>query len=256
MAVFRFKQFSVSNERAAMKLGTDSVLLGALASMPITPLRALDVGTGTGVVALMLAQRLDDFFKQDSESKGYSDEKQAYVVDAIDIDEPSVQEASLNFKNSPWADSLRAYHYDLKEWEADKPYDLIVSNPPFFDSSLLNPQERKSLARHTLSLSYRDLCAYAQQNLAPEGVLSMILPCEVEKDLIRTAVSFSLYPQSIIRIRTTQKKPPKRIVANFSRSKVECEYKELIMQEAGEYTEQYKSLMKDFLIKYHSSGCE
>lgn len=236
MSVFHFKRFDVSNERAAMKLGTDSVLLGALAGIPDRVERVLDVGTGTGVVALMLAQRLS--IKRVEES---------FFIDAIDIDGPSIEEASENFSHSPWASCLRAEHCALSHWNGK--YDLIVSNPPFFDDSLLNPDSRKSLTRHSISLSYKELCAYASRCLTDNGVLSMILPSDVEKQLMRTAISYSLYPCSVVRVRTTERKPPMRIVVDFGRNRTpDCKISELIMTSSGVFTDQYRSLLDSFLV--------
>ena len=232
MSVFHFKQFDVANDVSAMKLGTDSVLLGACALIPEGVRRVLDVGTGTGVVALMIAQRTGG----------------TAHIDAIDIDAPSVSEAQANFAASPWRGSLRAEHCALGDWPREKEYDLIVSNPPFFDDSLLNPDSRVSAARHTLSLSYRDLCAYASETLSEDGVLAMVLPAETQKALVRTAVSFSLYPRQITLIRTTERKPVRRIVACFTKRRCECSEVEVTMMEGGEYTTRYRSLVETFLL--------
>ncbi len=234
MSVFRFKRFDVSNSRSAMKLGTDSVLLGSCAPVSPQVKRVLDVGTGTGVVALMLAQRL-------SENGG------GFKIEAIDIDEPSVGEAGENFANSPWAENLSAQRCALSDWPG-KEYDMIVSNPPFFDDSLLNPDERLSEARHTVSLSYRELCEYASVALAGKGILSMVLPKDVQRSLVRVAASFGLYLLECVDVRTTSAKPEKRMVVSFSRERVQPCFKELVMMEKGEFTAQYRALMEPFLI--------
>ena len=218
MSLFRFKEFELSNERAAMKLGTDSVLLGACVHVDGVK-SVLDVGTGTGVVALMIAQR--------------TDESSRPLIEAIDIDLPSVEEAKENFENSPWADRLRVFHSALQDYPL-KEYELIVSNPPYFDNSLLNPDSRKSGARHTFSLSYIDILDYARQSLSPQGRLALILPAEEEKRLIRAAVSYSLYPRSILRLRTVERKSPKRIVIEFSKIRTETMISELTMSQDGE----------------------
>ena len=235
MSVFRFKRFDVSNSRSAMKLGTDSVLLGSYAPVASSVKKVLDVGTGTGVVALMLAQRL-------SEKDG-----DGFRIEGIDIDEPSVVEASENFANSPWAGNLSAERCALSNWPG-KEYDLIVSNPPFFDDSLLNPDERLSEARHTVSLSYRELCEYASGALAGDGILSMVLPKDVQKPLIRVAASFGLYLFECVDVRTTSAKAAKRMVISFSKVKRDWQKKELVMMENGDYTAQYRALMEPFLI--------
>ena len=234
MSVFRFKRFDVSNSRSAMKLGTDSVLLGSCAPVGPCVKKVLDVGTGTGVVALMAAQRLSAYGED-------------FKIEGIDIDEPSVIEASENFADSPWAGNLSAERCPLSNWPG-KEYDLIVSNPPFFDDSLLNPDSRQSTARHTLTLSYRDLCAFASSHLSCSGTLCMVLPKEVEKDLLRVAASFSLFPREEVEVRTTSGKAAKRMVISFSKVKKDWQKKELVMMENGSYTAQYRALMEPFLI--------
>lgn len=234
MGVFRFKRFEVSNSFSAMKIGTDSVLLGSCAPVAPGAKRVLDVGTGTGVVALMLAQRLSDYGED-------------FRIEGIDIDEASAAEAEGNFKASPWSENLSAEKCALSSWE-EKEYDLIVSNPPFFDDSLLNPDERKSVARHTKSLSYRELCEYAARTLSSEGLLSMVLPKDVQKDLVRVAASFGLYLSECVDVRTTSTKPVKRMITSFSRDKLQPCSRELVMMEKGEYTAQYRALMEAFLV--------
>ena len=233
MSLFRFKEFELSNERAAMKLGTDSVLLGACVDVDGVK-SVLDVGTGTGVVALMIAQR--------------TDESSRPLIEAIDIDLPSVEEAKENFENSPWADRLRVFHSALQDYPL-KEYELIVSNPPYFDNSLLNPDSRKSGARHTFSLSYIEILEYARQSLSLQGRLALILPAEEEKRLIRAAVSYSLYPRSILRLRTVERKSPKRIVIEFSKIRTETMISELTMSRDGEYTPEYRKLVEAFMLK-------
>lgn len=233
MSVFRFKKFELSNERAAMKLGTDSVLLGACVDVQGIK-NVLDIGTGTGVVALMIAQRTEGELQPQ--------------IDAIDIDLPSVEEAKENFENSPWADRLRVYHSALQHFPK-KEYELIFSNPPFFDDSLLNPDARKSAARHSFSLSYRDILEYASEALSAEGRLALILPAEVEKNLIRVAASYSLFPLSILRVRTVERKAPKRIVIEFSKIRNETKISDLTMSRDGEFTPEYRKIVEAFLLK-------
>ena len=215
-----------------MKLGTDSVLLGACVDVDGVK-RVLDVGTGTGVIALMIAQRTEGELQPQ--------------IDAIDIDLPSVEEAKENFENSPWADRLRVFHSALQDYPL-KEYELIVSNPPYFDNSLLNPDSRKSGARHTFSLSYIDILEYASEALSAEGRLALILPAEVEKNLIRVAASYSLFPLSILRVRTVERKSPKRIVIEFSRIKTETQISDLTMNRDGEFTPEYRKLVEAFLL--------
>ena len=142
MSVFRFKKFEVRNEKSAMKVNTDGVLLGIAAPVNSSDSNILDIGTGTGTIALILAQRLHD-------TCGITDN---VSIAGIDIDAPAAEEAGINFSNSPWADSLTAKNISLEDFSAetgDRKFDLIVSNPPYYDASLTNPDARKTTARHT-----------------------------------------------------------------------------------------------------------
>lgn len=212
MQVFRFRQFSVRNEMSAQKVGTDGVLLGAAATLPGTSdgrMAVLDIGTGTGLVALMLAQRLFGL------GKGFN-------ITGIDIDAPSVAEAAANFAASPWAGSLSAVQVSLNAYASPAPLGLIVSNPPFYDNSLPAPEGRRNSARHTDTLSFKEICAFAGENLTSDGRLSMILPAADERGLLRYAASFGLFPAMLLRIRTVASKPPRRLIAEFVRSRADA----------------------------------
>lgn len=235
-SLFKFKRFELSNERSALKVGTDAVLLGAAMTLDASERRLLDIGTGTGVIALMAAQRLAE----------YSDSE--FHIDAIDIDAPSAQEAEENFSSSPWAEHLSCRHIALQHLGGTSLYDHIFSNPPYFDSSLRNPDERESNARHTDALSYREICAFAAERLADGGRLSLILSADCEKMLVRTAASFGLFPFRLLDIRTTVRKPVKRLIAEFSREKRPPVRSELVLQEGSARSEAYSNLTKDFYL--------
>lgn len=238
MGTFRFKHFNVVNERSAMKVNTDGVLLGA--SMTICPSdrKVLDIGTGTGTIALMAAQRMP--------------EAEGKRIDAIDIDEPSASEAAANFSSSPWASHMKAFNMSLKDFShiLSDAYDLICSNPPYFEDSLTAPDERKSTARHTSDgLSYRDIFEYAADHLNEGGRVSMVLPSDQETALCRYARMCGFHLFRMIRVRTVVRKAPSRIIAEFSMTRPE-EVKEniLTIQNEGKYTEEYLSLMHDFYL--------
>ena len=243
MGVFRFKKFEVVNERSAMKVNTDGVLLGA--SMTILPSdRAmLDVGTGTGTIALMAAQRLSSVILNEVKNPR---------IDAIDIDEASASEASANFINSPWNSILKAHHLPLEEFaaSAETVYDLIFSNPPYFEDSLTAPDERKSTARHTSDgLSYRDIFEFAKDRLSENGRVSLVLPADQEAALTRYARMCGLYLFRILRVRTVPRKAPSRIIAEFSRTRcAELSEELLTIQDEGKYTQEYLSLTGDFYL--------
>lgn len=239
MSIFRFKRFEIRNELSPMKVNTDGVLLGAAVSIRKDMKTVVDIGTGTGTVALMVAQRLSDAGAMD------------FSILGIDIDAPSAEEASENFAASPWGNNMKAEHAALSDLERrDSRFDLIVSNPPYFDKSLNNPDGRKNTARHTSEggLSYRSLVVYASEKLTENGLLSIILPSSERMALLRYAASFGLYPSKILSIRTTEKKEPSRIIAEFSRKRVECSEEQLTIYSEGAASEEYRSLTKYFYI--------
>ena len=242
MNVFRFKKFEVVNERSAMKVNTDGVLLGAAMTVRATDRKLLDIGTGTGTIALMGAQRLDELAPGD------------YSVDAIDLDQVSIEEAQLNFSRSPWGNFMQACHASLDDFSLslgeDVRYDLIFSNPPYFEDSLLAPVERRSNARHTSTgLSYRELLDFAAARLSSDGRISIVLPAEQEQALCRHARMNGLNLFRILRIRTVERKMPGRIVAEFSRSRCEALEEELLtILNEGKYTQEYLSLTHDFYL--------
>ena len=251
MGVFRFKKFNVVNERSAMKVNTDGVLLGAAMTIMPSDRRLLDIGTGTGTIALMAAQRVV------GEILGLAgnDGAQAVievVIDAIDIDEPSAAEAAMNFGQSPWAGNLCAHNMSLEEFAQtlDAKYDLIFSNPPYFEDSLTAPDERKSTARHTSDgLSYRDIFEFAKVRLAGNGRVSFVLPADQEAALCRYGRMCGLHLFRILRIRTVPRKAPSRIVAEFSFERNgEVQDEILTIQNEGQYTQEYLSLTKDFYL--------
>jgi len=254
MSIFRFKRFSVSNELSSMKVNTDGVLLGAVATIAPSDNIILDAGTGTGTIALMLAQRYDEKF-------GLSGKQ----LIGIDIDALAAKEAKANFEASTWAANLVAVETSLQAFSAErcrcassaigpsprqsKKFDLIVSNPPFFENSLKNPDLRRTQARHSDSLSYRDLLEFAQINLSQAGRFSIILPYEQENDLLRYAGMCNLFPYRLFRIRTTPRKQVSRLIAEFSFERIAITEEELtIHKEGGEYLSDYQNLTSPFYL--------
>jgi tRNA1Val (adenine37-N6)-methyltransferase len=243
MSIFRFKKFEVVNKRSAMKVNTDGVLLGALMTILPDDRMLLDIGTGTGTIALMAAQRLT--------GPGF--------IHAIDIDEPSATEAAMNFRNSPWGGILQAHHASLDDFEAvlrnesessEQMFDLIFSNPPYFDNALQAPEERRNAARHTSTgLSYREVLDFASRRLTENGRVAMVLPAAVELDLTRHARMNGLHLHKIARIRTVPRKAPKLIVAEFSRCRADVLQDSILtIQNEGQYTQEYLSLTHDFYL--------
>ena len=263
MSVFRFKKFNVVNERSAMKVNTDGVLLGAVMTIRPSDRRLLDIGTGTGTIALMAAQRVmgipdqvgDDGVKVGDDGVMVEDDVPGgVVIDAIDIDEPSATEAAANFGNSPWAAALKAHLASLEDFavgmHSQTGYDLIFSNPPYFDNALQAPEERRNAARHTSTgLSYREILDFASVHLTEQGRVALVLPADTERELTRHARMCGLHLYKITRIRTVPRKSPTRIIAEFSRQRTDSpEDIILTIQNEGQYTQEYLSLTKEFYL--------
>ncbi len=247
MRTFRFKRFEVRNEKSAMKVNTDGVLLGAAVPIDSSCIDVLDIGTGTGTIALMLAQRISDRIPEWEKN---------VTVTSIDIDKDAAEEAAMNFRNSPWSEILSARHISLKVLDAEesgRKFGLIVSNPPYYDSSLTNPDCRKATARHTgeaesCGLSFREVLEFASRHLTTDGRVAVILPADQEAAMLRHGRMLGLYPSMILRIRTVERKKPARIVAAFTRERTQVTEDMLTIMENGRYTEQYISLTKDFYL--------
>ena len=246
MGTFRFKKFEVVNEKSAMKVNTDGVLLGASMTIKPSDRNFLDIGTGTGTIALMAAQRFSELSEQGEQSIFPN-------ICAIDIDEASATEAAMNFADSPWSESLVAHHSSLDDFctsDHVREYDLIFSNPPYFEESLNAPELRRNNARHTSTgLSYREILDFAALHLSVHGRVAFVLPAETENALCRHARMSGLHPFRIVRVKTVPRKAPSRIIAEFSRGRADAVVEEtLIIQDEGKYTEEYLSLMHEFYI--------
>ncbi len=227
---FQFKQFKVNDEHCAMKVGTDGVLLGAWANGTCT--RALDIGTGSGLIALMLAQRFPE----------------AQII-GIDIDAIAVEQAQDNFAASPWPNRLTASCVALQAFQ-DAPFDLIVSNPPYFQNSLKAPDTQRSQARHTDTLSYAQLIEHAARLLTPNGCLTLILPIEAEREIIGLAASVNLYPNNICRVRGHEHKPFKRIMIHFTHEvcSLPAEDTLTLANSQNQRSDAYAYLTRDFYL--------
>lgn len=230
--VFKFKQFAVLNDRTAMKVGTDGVLLGAWCPVEGAR-RVLDVGTGCGVIALMVAQRNNDA-----------------VIDAIDIDHDAIDEATLNFANSPWGERLTAIEGNFNDLNTAVGYDLIVSNPPYFTDSLLPPDEARTLARHSRSLTYRQLIDGAARLMSDEGTLALISPCDAEGEIIEASAFASLPVRRLTRVIPVEDAPAKRTLWLLSRREVPyLEDTLTIAHHDDTFTSEYVALTGAFYLK-------
>ena len=247
---FQFKQFLVNQENVSMRVNTDGVLLGAWATLPSNATTILDVGTGTGVIALMMAQRLG--FQQ----------PHCQIV-AIDVDKASCQQAQENFQQSKWSESLVAKHISLQDFvqtsivqsTAAQSFDLIISNPPYFNNALKNPSETKRTARHTDTLSYQDLTDAASKLLKPNGRLSVIIPFD-EYPTMQSAIiaTNKLRLSRLCKVFTLkQDQEPKRLLLEFTKEQITHPAQEealCIMEDPSTFTADYKALTKDFYLKF------
>jgi tRNA1Val (adenine37-N6)-methyltransferase len=236
MSKFQFKQFSVQQDQCAMKIGTDGVLLGAWAPVEQNPFSILDIGTGTGIIALMLAQR-----------------STAQQIDALEIDENAYEQATDNFENSPWNDRLFCFHAGLDEFteEPEDEYDLIVSNPPFYAEDYKTNYEQRDLARFQDALPFEDLVEAADLLLSENGILAVILPFKEEERFLAIANEFELYPIKITRVKGTPTTEIKRSLLAFKRFELPTLHSdELIIETARhQYTPEYIELTQEFYLK-------
>jgi tRNA1Val (adenine37-N6)-methyltransferase len=204
----------------------------------------LDIGTGSGLIALMLAQRFS------STSLIANTPSPIAYIDAIDIDANAVAQAQDNFALSPWRESLHAHYSTLQDWQAEG-YDLIVSNPPYFQASLKNPNQQRATARHTDSLSYEELIAHAARLLNDRGVLALILPIEAESEIRVLANHNELYPTHITHIHSKPNKPAKRLLIAFTHQKSSEETATrtfYIESESAPRSQEYQDLTRDFYL--------
>ena len=229
---FAFKQFTVRHDRCAMKVGTDGVLLGAWTDLSHSR-RILDIGTGTGLIALMLAQRCMDA-----------------RITAIDLDSAAVEQAQENIQASPWKDRIEALQQDICTYPPNGTFDTIVSNPPYFIDSLKCPDGQRSTARHTDTLDADRLIGKVSELLTSDGRFSIILPAEQTEDLIRVAGEKGLHPSRQTWVITRPGLSPKRILMEFRKIPVTLQPDELVIElERHVYSEEYIALTQEFYLK-------
>ena len=247
---FSFKQFTIRQDKCAMKVGTDGVLLGVLA--PVLPsdmmvassgcvnsYKILDIGTGTGLVAIMLAQRTGGKAQ----------------ISAVEIDANAAVQARENASETPW--QIDVYNKSIQDFSSESAtkYDLIVSNPPFFINSLKAPEKSRNTARHTDTLSFEDLALSAEKLLAEQGRFTVIIPYSSEQDFIKIAEGKSLATETIVRVIPKVGKEAKRSVITFSKAEnsVNCNINvtELVIETETRhcYSEEFKRLTADFYLK-------
>lgn len=231
---FQFKQFTVFHDRCAMKVGTDGVLLGAWTRTG-QGCSILDIGTGTGLIALILAQRVPDA-----------------RITAVELDREASLQAAENVRNSPWAARIEVVEADIRQYatRVSHPFDIIVSNPPFFNSSLHSPSEARTQARHTDSLSYTELLQGVCLLLADGGEFSVIIPSDSATDFIVNAAGKGLYLHRRTNVRTLSRAQPKRVLLAFGKSVPAGVITDelVIATQPGIYTEAYRELTRDLYL--------
>lgn len=234
LKAFNFKQFSVAHDRCSHKVGTDGVLLGSWVNIVETDKRILDIGTGSGLIALMLAQRTNDDVR----------------IDAIEIEQEDTEQARENVARSPWPARISVVNTSAQKFNPQTPYDLVISNPPYFTNSLLPPAHDRKRARHTGSLGFQDLLETVARNLSPHGRFAVILPCSEAQQLMSMAKLFKLFPLRTSTFHARKHKPPERRLIEFSYSKVTPQNTEIILYEKGDHwSEDYRLLTKEFYLK-------
>ena len=221
---FQFKQFTIHQQRCAMKVGTDGTLLGAWAQVPINSARILDIGTGTGLIALMMAQRFPD---------------------------EAVSQAQENVAISPFASRVEIRAQNVLDFEYKEGFDAIVSNPPYFIDAITCPDQQRTIARHTISLTYEQLMTSAFRLLKPNGMFSLVIPSECRSTLEAEACLAGFFLSRVTHIRTTPKKQPKRQLIELTKHPADELYIEdgIIEEPPNVRSSWYQQLTQDFYIR-------
>lgn len=233
--MFRFKQFVVRQHQCAMKVGTDGVILGSWCRVPAEG-RVLDVGTGAGLLALMIAQR-----------------EQGVDISAIEIEKEAAFQATENCQNSPWGDRIKVIHTSLQEFGklSNAGFDMIVCNPPYFNESLRCPDEKRTTARHSETLCFDDLLNYSVVLLKKQGTLNVILPKRESEIFKEKAIQKGFFLGRQMNVFPTPEKDVKRRLMEFSFEEKETEFQNLVIEtERHIYTEEYKQLTQDFYLNF------
>ena len=230
---FKFKKFTVAHAGSTMKVGTDAVLLGAWVTVGQAQ-TILDIGTGNGTIALMLAQR----------------SMEIATVAAVEIEATDVMQAEENFKSSPWYDKIQLHHTSIQNFFPEGQYDLVVINSPYFNNSQRPPDVRRHQARHTVTLSYKDLVDAALRLLKNNGRFNVILPFTEGLQFLELARADGLFCTRQYSFRTRAEKPIERLLLEFSRHQTDTETGEILLYDGNKkWSEGYKKLTTDFYLR-------
>lgn len=235
MKPFQFKKFTLQQDRCAMKVGTDGVLLGAWTSLEHNPNSILDVGTGTGLIALQMAQRSN-----------------AELIDAVELDKNAFEQCVENFETSEWSDRLFCYHASFQEFaeEIEEHYDLIVSNPPFYSEDVPSGDKARDNARQNQVLPFEVLLSGVSKLLSDKGQFAVIIPFNLQEDFFSYAAINGLYPNKRTLVKGNFDAPIKRLLLQFSKEISDVVTDELVIEKDRHvYTDSYIKLTKDFYIK-------
>ena len=234
MKPFQFKQFTIQQDKTAMKVGTDGVLLGAWVDLGHNPENILDIGTGTGIIALQLAQRSN-----------------CQMIDALEIEPNAFEQAVENFENSNWGDRLFCYHASIDDFanEIDDKYDLVISNPPFYNATYKKLEYKRALARHTKNLTFEKLLFSTSKLLSHKGTCAFIIPYIEEEHFLELATKNNLFPLRITRVNGNIKTNFIRTLLQLGHTKAAPKIDELAIEiERHVYTVDYKNLVEDFYL--------
>ena len=227
---FEFKKFKIHQNNAAMKIGTDGILLGAWADLSDKK-KGIDIGSGTGIISIMLCQR-----------------NEILEIDSIEVSEKAVLDAKKNIKNCKWNERINLIHKDLKLFSTENKYDLIISNPPYFQKSLKPKDLDRLKARHEVSLNYKDVLNFSEKHLLKNGTINLILPIDQKQEVIEYAEKFGLYVSKECIVFPKPNKNPHRLLIELSKTKKTFESQSLTIENDGRhnYTDNYKKLTREF----------
>lgn len=230
MPLFQFKQFTIHQEHCAQKVSEVACIQGAWTTLPISCKRVLDIGSGTGLLTLMLAQRFD------------------VEIDAIEIDGATFKQGKDNIGASPFKDRIHPLHGDLKSFDFKNHYDFIITNPPFFEKQLKAETEKENIARHSSQLTLHELIGTIHDLLTDAGTFSILFPFDRMKELEKISELYHLYPSNHLILKHSVSHLPKVFIGIFSRTKKKIISDEMLIKENGIYTKEMKELIADYYL--------